>query len=147
MMRNKIYTLALFSLLAATVGAQPDRWQQRVKYTMDVAMNVTTNRFTGKQRLEYTNNSPDTLKRVFFHLYWNAFQPNSMMDARSRRQGAIVLRKDRNGNDILDWDGRVMDRIAHLDESEIGYEKVSSIKMNGRPQKMKLHETILEVLL
>jgi hypothetical protein len=125
--------------------AQPDRWQQRVKYDMDIDMNVTTNQFNGKQKLEYWNNSPDTLKKVFYHLYWNAFQPNSMMDNRSRRQGTIVMRKDRNGNDILDWDGRVEDRIYHLKEDETGYQKIISLKMNGQPQHFKVLETILEV--
>ena len=113
---------------------------------MNIDMDVTTNRYQGKQQITYWNNSPDTLDRVFFHLYWNAFQPNSMMDARSRRQGTVVLGK-RGGNDILDWDSRVEDRILHLKEDEIGYQKISSIKMNGRPQKTKLHETILEVML
>jgi hypothetical protein len=50
---------------------------------MNIDMNVQTNQFTGKQSLEYSNNSPDTLTRVFYHLYFNAFQPNSMMDTRS----------------------------------------------------------------
>ena len=120
-------------------------WQQKVKYDMDINMNVETNQFTGKQKLEYWNNSPDTLKRVFYHLYWNAFQPNSMMDVRSRRQGSISLRKDRDGNDVGDWDGRVKDRIYHLSDKEIGYQKVLALKMNGRSQKFKVHETILEV--
>ncbi len=48
------------------VSAQPDRWQQRVKYTMNVDVDVNTNRFNGKQKLEYTNNSPDKLTRFFF---------------------------------------------------------------------------------
>ena len=125
--------------------AQPDRWQQRVKYAMNVDVNVQTNRFTGKQRLEYWNNSPDTLTRVFYHLYWNAFQPNSMMDNRSRRQGTIVLRQGGNGNDIVDWDQRVRDRIQNLKPEEYGYQKVLSLKMNGRSQKFKTEETILEV--
>ena len=125
--------------------AQPDRWQQRVKYTMNVDMNVQTNRFTGKQKLEYWNNSPDTLTRVFYHLYWNAFQPNSMMDNRSRRQGTIVLRQGRNGNDVVDWDQRVRDRIQNLKPEEYGYQKILSLKMNGRSQKFKTEETILEV--
>jgi hypothetical protein len=139
----------LFSLLliSAISFAQPDRWQQRVKYTMNVDMNVKTNQYKGKQKVDYWNNSPDTLKRVFIHLYWNAFQPHSMMDERSRRQGAIVFRKDRNGNDVSDWDPRVTDRILNLQPDEIGYENVSVIKMNGRVQKTKLHETILEVVL
>src|SRR6478672_1621879 len=134
-------------LLFASTWAQPDRWQQRVKYTMNVNMNVRTNQYTGKQTLEYWNNSPDTLKKVFYHLYWNAFQPNSMMDVRSRRQGTIVLRKGRNGDDITDWDPRVADRIQNLKEDEWGFEKVSSLAMNGHPQKFQVHETILEVLL
>jgi hypothetical protein len=141
-------TLSLLLILfSVSVFAQPDRWQQRVKYTMNIDMNVQTNQYKGKQTVEYWNNSPDTLHRVFFHLYWNAFQPGSMMDERSRRQGSIVLRKDRNGRDIVDWDPRVKDRILNLKPDEIGYENISSIKMNGRAQKTKLHETILEVML
>ncbi len=75
--------------------AQTDRWQQRVKYKMDIRMDVKTNQFTGKQQLEYTNNSPDTLFRVFYHLQWNAFQPNSMMDVRSRGAGEDHCRERR----------------------------------------------------
>src|SRR5215510_4136450 len=138
----KKYLLAIFSLvLFINVIAQPDRWQQRVKYTMNVDVNVETNRFIGKQKLEYSNNSPDTLTRVFYHLYWNAFQPNSMMDVRSRRQGTM----ETNGRP--DWDSRVKDRIFNLKPEEIGYQKVLSLKMNGRPQNYKMLETILEVQL
>ena len=147
MKRPFIHFFILFLFSSFTLFAQPDRWQQRVKYTMNIDMNVQNNQYKGKQQIEYWNNSPDTLNRVFFHLYWNAFQPNSMMDVRSRRQGGIILGKDRNGNEIGDWDPRVEDRIVNLTPEEIGYEKVSSIKMNGREQKTKLHETILEVML
>lgn len=128
--------------LGLLAAAQPDRWQQRVKYTMNIDMNVETNRFTGKQKLEYTNNSPDTLTKVYYHLYFNAFQPGSMMDTRSRRQGAV------NGaGGRPDWDGRVRDRIANLKPEEIGYQKILSLKMNGRLQSFKMAETILEVKL
>jgi hypothetical protein len=121
--------------------SQPDRWQQRVKYVMNIDMNVQTNQFKGKQKLEYTNNSPDTLTKVFYHLYFNAFQPGSMMDTRSRRQGGIQL-----GN-RLDWDARVKDRIFNLKPDEIGYQKIISLTMNGVPQQYKILETILEVKL
>ncbi|MBS1610114.1 MAG: M1 family metallopeptidase [Bacteroidetes bacterium] len=143
----KIFLVAITLTISFIVSAQPDRWQQRVKYAMDIDMNVETNRFTGKQKLEYWNNSPDTLHRVFYHLYFNAFQPGSMMDTRSRRQGTIVFRKDRNGNDVADWDDRVKDRILNLKPDEIGYQKIVSLKMNGRPQAFKVLETILEVKL
>jgi hypothetical protein len=133
--------LILFSLFAFSLMAQPDRWQQRVRYKMDVDMDVSTNQFTGKQQLEYWNNSPDTLYKLFYHLYFNAFQPGSMMDVRSRRQGTIPTGRG------ADWDMRVRDRIYNLKPDEIGYQKVRSLKMNGRPQSFKALETILEVTL
>lgn len=122
-----------------TASAQNNYWQQKVKYTMDIYMNVQTNKFDGKQKLEYWNNSPDTLKKVFYHLYWNAFQPGSMMDNRSRRQGTIILGKG------ADWDARVKDRIANLAPEEIGYQKIKSLAMNGVPQPFEVLETILMV--
>ncbi|RAI98412.1 hypothetical protein LX64_04774 [Chitinophaga skermanii] len=134
-------------LLLAVTGAfaQTDRWQQRVKYDMDINMDVNTHRFTGTQKLEYTNNSPDTLKRVFYHLFWNAFQPGSMMDVRSQELGKVVVGKDRNGNPRYDWDARVTDRISKLSPTEIGYQKVLSLKMNGKAQQFKTDETVLIV--
>src|SRR6476469_6315944 len=133
--------LIILLFLSCTLFAQPDRWQQRVKYTMNIDMNVQTNQFTGKQTLEYSNNSPDTLTRVFYHLYFNAFQPNSMMDTRSRILGQTLF-----GN-RQDWDPRVKDRILNLKPDEIGYHKILSLKMNGRPQQFVIQETILEVKL
>ncbi|MBM3412795.1 MAG: M1 family metallopeptidase [Bacteroidetes bacterium] len=121
--------------------AQTADWQQRVNYKMEVDMNVNTNRFTGTQQLSYWNNSPDTLQRVFFHLYFNAFRPGSMMDVRSRRQGTITVGRG------VDWDGRVKDRILNLKPEECGEQTVKLLKMNGRVQQLKEHETILEVTL
>lgn len=102
---------------------------------MDVKMDVSTNRLSGVQKLEYTNNSPDTLYKVFYHLYFNAFQPNSMMDTRSR------------WFEKTDQDSRVKDRIEKLTPEEIGYQKINSLRMNGVAQTFKVKETILEVKL
>ena len=138
-MQKSLPIIFLFQLLAIVIIAQPNRWQQRVKYTMQIDMDVNSNRFTGKQKLAYTNNSPDVLKKVFYHLYFNAFQPNSSMDVRSRELGKTLV----NGNP--DWDRRVRDRISKLKEDQIGYQKIISLKINGIPQPFKYHETILEV--
>jgi Peptidase family M1 domain len=140
-MISKFPLAASLCLLYTISFAQPDRWQQRVKYNMDIRVDAADNRFAGKQQLQYTNNSPDTLNKVFYHLYWNAFQPNSMMDNRSR----VLGQTDVNGR--ADWDGRVTNRILNLKPDEIGYQKVKWIKMNGIVQTMKQHETILEVQL
>lgn len=132
--------LLLIALCVCSISfAQPDRWQQAVKYNMNIDMDVTTNKFTGKQKLEYSNNSPYVLNKVFYHLYFNAFQPNSSMDARSRELGNVLV------NNRPDWDGRVRDRILNLKPDEIGYQKIISLKMNGISQPFKYHETILEV--
>ena len=137
----------VFILIFYKTQAQPDRWQQRVQYNMHVSLDVNTNILKGSQHIIYFNNSPDTLKRLFMHLYWNAFQPNSMMDVRSRELGKTILGNDKKGNPILDWDSRVQDRIAKLSPNETGYQKVSSLKINGQPQQLIEHETILEIIL
>jgi hypothetical protein len=132
--------LILLAIYAGVVSyAQPDRWQQRVKYIMDVKVDAAANTFTGKQQLEYSNNSPDTLKKLFYHLYWNAFQPNSMMDMRSLHMGKLTL------NGKPEWDSRVRNRISKLSENEAGYQKINSLTINGVQQKLTVHETILEV--
>src|SRR5213082_2598598 len=107
-------------VLALRASAQPAYWQQLVKYTMDIDVNVANNRLSGKQQLDYTNHSPDTLRKVFYHLFWNAFQPNSMMDNRSREMGKVLI------HDAPDWDPRVTDRIQHLTPEEQGYQKIIS---------------------
>ena len=134
-------------LLSVVAFAQPDRWQQRVKCNIDVQMNVATNRFTGTEKIVYENNSPDTLTRLFFHLYWNAFQPNSMMDQRSIELGKRVLGQDKNGHEVRDWDDRVKDRISHLTPEQIGWDSVTALTINGAAQTLIYHETILEVKL
>jgi hypothetical protein len=140
-------TVCFLLLCVGIVKAQPDRWQQRIKYAINVDMNVATNRFTGTEKIDYWNNSPDTLNRIFFHLYWNAFQPNSMMDVRSRELGKTILGNDKKGNPVQDWDSRVTDRISKLQPNEIGYQNVQFVKINGVAQKLITHETILEVIL
>ena len=125
---------AILILLSSLVSAQSSKyWQQHVNYTMDIDLDVTTFQYKGKQKLVYTNNSPDQLKNVYYHLYFNAFQPNSQMDIRSRN--------------IKDPDKRVGDRIYSLTPEEIGYIKVKSLKQNGKKVQFKTVGTILEVVL
>jgi hypothetical protein len=111
--------------------AQYGYWQQEVAYEMDIDMDVSSHRFDGTQKLVYYNNSPDTLNQVFYHLFFNAFQPGSMMDVRSRT--------------IEDPDRRVRDRIFYLQEDEIGFQRIESLKQNGKDVAYQVAGTILEV--
>ncbi|MBO6496554.1 MAG: M1 family metallopeptidase [Roseivirga sp.] len=138
-MRTRLLSfVVLFSLSTSLVFAQgkatrkdSERWQQHANYFMEIDMDVNTNRFQGTQKIKYTNNSPDVLDQVFYHLYFNAFQPGSMMDVRSRT--------------IEDPDRRVRDRISKLSEDEIGYQKVFSLKQDGKDVKYEVEGTVLEV--
>lgn len=129
----KIFLAICSVMIASGVYGQDYRWQQRAEYSMNVKMNVQTHRFTGDQRITYYNNSPDTLNKIYYHLYFNAFQPGSMMDVRSRN--------------LPDPDRRVMDRISKLKEDEIGYQHISMLKQDGKTISYKLNGTILEVSL
>lgn len=126
------HSLLFFSLLISlNTFAQPDRWQQRVEYKMDVSLDATDHLMTGKQSLKYYNNSPDTLHRLFYHLYFNAFQPNSMMDMYNRDPNRA--------------DPRVGDRIKNLKENEYGWHKINSLTCNSKPTKFEVNGTVLEV--
>jgi hypothetical protein len=123
--------ILLFSL--TSLSAQPDRWQQRAEYMMEIDMNVKKDQYEGKQTLKYYNNSPDTLDKVFYHLYFNAFQPGSMMDVRNLT--------------LPDADRRVGDRISKLGDKEMGYIKPGMFKRDGASQTYVVEGTIMEVTL
>lgn len=145
---NKILAFIFIAIFAfvSGVSAQADRWQQHINYNIKAALDVNTNIIKGTEEIVYTNNSTDTLRKVYFHLYWNAFQPNSSMDVRSRELGKNTM-TNRRGDVMKDWDARVTDRIQKLTPTEIGYQRVSAITINGKAQKLIEHETILEVQL
>jgi hypothetical protein len=144
-MIKKYFLLLTCNLSLVVSYAQQDRWQQRVKYLMDINLDVNTNKISGRQTITYTNNSPDTLNQIFIHLFWNAFKPNSMMDVNSRSTEDLVLGRSSDGSDITDFDPRFKKRIIDLSPEEEGYCTVLKFIFNGRLQQTKLHETILEV--
>jgi hypothetical protein len=136
---KKIFLIAAISFCYGSILAQSSGyWQQQVDYKMDVVMNVKNYQYKGKQQLIYTNNSPDTLRRVFYHLYNNAFQPRSEMDARLQT--------------IKDPDARMVSkmkesRIKTLKPQEIGYLNILNFKQDGLVANAKTVGTILEVTL
>ena len=129
-----IKTLLLL-IIALPLGglSQQTYWQQAVDYKMEIEVDVEKHQFTGSQILRYTNNSPDTLRRVYYHLYFNAFQPDGMMDVRSRS--------------IKDPDDRVMDRISKLKDNEIGYHIIETLLQENTELSFNIEYTVLEVQL
>ena len=122
--------LRLFLLLAfVQLSFSQNYWQQHVEYFMDINVDVSDFTFSGKQKLIYTNNSPDTINKVYYHLFFNAFRPGSQMDVRSRT--------------IKDPDSRVGNRIFELTPKDYGSLDVVSLEQNGKEVVFEQKETIL----
>ena len=133
-MNHTSYILAFWMGLTSLYGQNNFKyWQQHVDYTMEVKMDVNTFNYGGTQKLIYTNNSPDELEQVFYHLYYNAFQPGSEMDVRSIT--------------IADADSRVGDRISKLQKENFGFLNIISLTQNKIPLKYTVVGTVLEVQL
>ncbi|MDO3693903.1 M1 family metallopeptidase [Wenyingzhuangia sp. chi5] len=131
----------ILGLISLTANAQ--YWQQKTDYTMDIDMDVKTHQYTGKQEIEYRNNSPETLTKVYYHLYNNAFQPGSAMDMR------VQNIPDPNGRLIVNTGTKESpvnkSKISLLAPEEQGYIKVKSLTQDGKPLKYVVEGTILEV--
>ena len=134
---KRIMVLFALALSIAATAQNTHYWQQKANYTMDVTMDVNTFQYQGTQQISYTNNSPDALNQVFYHLYFNAFQPGSEMDARL--------------SSIEDPDGRMMEdkksRISPLSPDEIGFLDVKNLVQNGKPLNFTVDGTVLQAIL
>src|SRR5690606_3424314 len=132
------------AVFAQPKNPNPGSWQQHVDYKMDVTMDVEQCQYSGTQELVYTNNSNDTLTTVFDHLYFNAFQPGSGMDARLL---SIFDPDPRMVESFKGADGieKKESKLSEIKPNEIGYLKVNDLKQGGTLLKTKVVGTILEV--
>ena len=130
-MINKFFRI--FVLICYFSGFSQNYWQQAVDYKINVEMNLEDYTYTGEQQLTYTNNSPETLHKVFYHLYFNAFQPGSEMAAR------VNNGKDKNT--------RFNVNIDSINYNQQGYLKVYDLRQDGKSIQSVLSGTILEVTL
>ena len=112
-------------------SAKSQYWQQAVDYTMEVALDHKSATYSGVQKIVYTNNSPETLNKVFYHLYFNAFKPGSEMAVRQRSSA------DKNTRFKISLDS--------LAPNQAGYLRVSGLTQNGVLLNPIDSETILEV--
>ena len=71
-MLKSLYILLLLSF-SYFISAQSEYWQQHVEYRINAQLDSTTQDLKAKCAITYKNNSPDTLDRIYFHLWANAF--------------------------------------------------------------------------
>ena len=129
-MKIHLLTLAILSSLSVT---RAQYWQQKVDYIMEVTLDSETARYNGTQKLIYTNNSPETHHKVFYHLYYNAFQPGSEMAVRLKNAA------DKNRRFKVDIDSLTIEQQGFL--------RVKNLTQDGTLVQTEVAETILEVTL
>lgn len=140
-----IWSVGIYAQDAKIIYKTEGYWQQQADYTMDIDMDVETYQFTGKQNIKYTNNSPDVLDKVFYHLYFNAFQPGSEMDVRAQH---IKTPDRRLAVNIGTAEKPIYEsRIAKLNTDEIGFINIKSLKQNGKKLEYDITGTIVKVML
>ncbi|MBT8335834.1 MAG: M1 family metallopeptidase, partial [Gemmatimonadetes bacterium] len=104
----------LFAALAIQAGgaAPPSDWQQGLEYRIEARLDEDAQRLDGRARLRYRNNAPDTLTEFWFHLYLNAFRPNSLW-ARTDLEAGITT-------------------FQELGPEDHGYERITAMEVGGR---------------
>ncbi len=145
LMKNSFFILLVSVFGFAQNNPNPGYWQQHVSYKMNVEMNVENYKYTGNQELVYTNNSIDTLSKVYYHLYNNAFQPGSAMDARLQTisdPDKRMVRTFKQANKEI-----TESRISTLKPNEMGYLNITNFQQNGKLATTKVVGTVLEVTL
>jgi hypothetical protein len=106
----------LLTAQAGAPGAAQDSstyWQQDVRYTMRAALDEPSGVMVAAGRLVYRNNSPDTLRAFYVHLYLNAFRPASRWAESERREG--------------------IQRFADLPDPYHAYERLGRVVAGGVP--------------
>jgi len=135
---SRVLLVVVLFIGTLITGQQGPYYQQFAKYAMDIDVDAANFTYNGKQTITYTNNSPDELKEVYFHLYWNAFKPGSMMDQRTQSLG-------KNGDSRLQKGG--VSTLASIPKNEEGAQNIHWIRQNGKNLKFEVQETIMKVTL
>lgn len=123
----KSLLLALCALLTLPVLAQQPYWQQQTDYTINVSLNDQAHTLRGDLKLAYTNNSPDALSFIWFHLWPNAYKNEGTAFARQ------LLR---------DAEGRK--RLQELTDK--GFIDSLQFSVDGQPARTEAHPEHIDVV-
>lgn len=71
---KKLVFFAFISLAITNIFAQQPYFQQKVDYNIKTELNQGNNTLSSFETINYTNNSPDTLDYIYFHLWANGYK-------------------------------------------------------------------------
>ena len=132
-----------------TAGGEPGHayWQQKVSYDIDVRLVENSRRIEARERIIYTNNSPDTMRFLWLQLDQNRFRKDSMAELTqnfadaSRRGPKLEDRKEDKPPQIsLDE----LRRQQFLADNETGYEIVD-VRSDGNEVAYTIVGTLMRV--
>jgi hypothetical protein len=102
----------MLALLLLVIAAQDSTyWQQRVAYDITASLDEPSGVLTGKARIHYVNQSPDTLRDFYVHQYLNAFRPGSRWAATDSAEGRV--------------------RFQHMQDPDYAFERITSATVMG----------------
>ena len=107
-------------------SAHSQYWQQQVNYVIDVTLNDKQHTLDGFEKITYTNNSPDTLKFIWFHLWPNAYKNDKT---------AFSDQLLENGNT----------KFYFSSKEEKGYINRLDFKVNGIAAKLEDHPQHIDI--
>ena len=136
---KKIYwILGLIFLIASSVMAQADYFQQEVNYKIEVSLDDQNHTLTGNIEMTYVNNAPDPLKKIYLHLWPNAYQNRNTAFAKQKvRQGDTEFyfsnKKERGGFSNLNFtvDGKPQEIEYDAKNPDIALLKLSKPLASG----------------
>lgn len=122
---KKLLLLLIITLLVNLSYSQ--YWQQQVNFLIEVSLNEKEKSLDGYERLEYINNSPDTLSYIWFHLWSNAYKNDKT---------AFSEQLLRNGNT----------KFYFSDKEEKGYMNRLDFKVNGLTARIEDHPQYIDIV-
>jgi hypothetical protein len=123
---NRALIIAAILLTCLSAYAGTPYFQQRVNYDIKADFDTESSKIAALEYITYINNSPDTLDVIYFHLYYNAFQPGSYLDKKDRANGYY--------------------QIAGTSPRNQGYVEIDLVTINGEETgEYKIDNTIMTV--
>jgi hypothetical protein len=77
MVIRQLFLYCLMIIGFFSEASSQEYFQQEVNYKIEVALNDQRHELNASETVEYINNSPDTLRFIFFHLWPNAYSGNN----------------------------------------------------------------------
>ena len=129
LMRHPVKPIILFFFLvwcAAHPVYSKDYFQQKVEYTIHVSLDDRKHSLSGDEVIIYTNNSPDSLSDLYFHLWPNAYKNDGT---------ALADQLQRMGDN----------RMVVAKDTDFGYIDGLSFRVDGKAIDWQLLEDTIDV--